>query len=193
MRQIVSRNYIYSKLIDISSHVFIVACALSSSACSVSYPLADLLEPSPPAAVKTASAQGTLKPDSIAVDMMPTGSIAPVPNPNLSNGFKPKFISPLATYIPAGDLTAAQRALDLAMVSSTSLESAAWSNPETGSSGAFMAFGKDVVTEEVTCRNFKGLLHASGALADSKLHGTACKDQSGDWRVKSVEKFAETT
>ena len=221
MRKIISNNSIFSKLASLGAHVFIVAGISAMPGCSVSYPLAGLIDASPTASLVPVAAPDKLPTEAVSVDMMPTASISSgakqgdatqKPSRFISNNLAPGLaataISPLALHLQTADLGSARSALNLALESQSSLQSVAWSNPVTGSSGAFMPVGQETAGQEragqeragqetagqdLVCRNFKALLHPANSVSDTKLSGAACKDNSGQWIVKSMDLSKQTS
>ena len=216
MRKIISNNSIFSKLASLGAHVFIVAGISAMPGCSVSYPLAGLIDASPTASLVPVAAPDKLPTEAVTVDMMPTASISSgakqgdatqKPSRFISNNLAPGLaataISPLALHLQPADLGSARSALNLALDSQSPLQSVAWSNPVTGSSGAFMPVGQESAGQEragqessgqdLVCRNFKALLHPANSVSDTKLSGAACKDNSGQWIVKSMDLSKQTS
>ncbi len=206
MRKIISNNHIFSKLIDVSANVFIVAGICALSGCSISYPLAGLIDNSPTASLTPAASPDKPPSKEASIDMMPTASITPIakpktflviPNANASlrpdMGMAAAAISPLTLHLQPADLSSARSALNLALNSQSPLQSVAWSNPMTGSSGAFMPVGQETAAQDMICRNFKALVHPTNILTDKKLSGAACKNDSGQWIVMSMDVSQQET
>ena len=202
MRNIISNNPIFSKLVDLTANVFIVAGFFALAGCSVSYPLAGLIDSSPTASLIPDAAPDKPPAASASIDMTPTASISPMLKPKTNNqstsvgsdaGLAAAAISPLALHLQSADLGSARSALNLALSSQSSLQSVAWSNPVTGSSGAFMPVGQETAAQDMVCRNFKALLHPASASSDKKLSGAACKNDSGQWIVKSIDVSKQDT
>lgn len=223
VRKIISKNHLIGKLINFSVPMAILASGLLASGCSVSFPMAGLIDAGPTASIKPRAAAPLMLASSnftdpaqplaaSGVDMMPTGSIASssikmLPAQKLlsskssallrangsGGGVAAMALSPLAAHLQASDLVSARSALNLALDPASTPQSVAWSNPMTGASGAFVAKGNILKTVDSNCRNFQAVVRATPDAAVQKLSGNACADEYGQWIVKSLDETPSTT
>ena len=131
----------------------LLVAAFLLAGCSVSVPLGGLADMTPLGSIKktTPVNDAKLEPSADSLDMTSLGSLAPRSEP----GKQPLTLNPnlslLSTYLDHADVPSAHSALTAALDPKRSIQSVAWSNPQTGSSGAFVP----VETKAAEgCKNF---------------------------------------
>jgi hypothetical protein len=107
-------------------------------------------------------------------------------------GFDPEITSsverkasPLSPVIDDVDWRLAAPALGQALDPLRKSPVAAWTNSETGGSGAFEAVGAAYVRNDEVCRAFKASVRVQGR--EEKLVGAACRLGAGEWTVQKAK------
>lgn len=92
--------------------------------------------------------------------------------------------SPLGVVLDAEDWRRASAALAVALDPQGNGAPVQWSNPQSGSKGAFVQAGKPYPADAVVCRPFQADLALKSG--EHALAGAACVDKSGDWTVRDA-------
>ncbi|WP_020177653.1 RT0821/Lpp0805 family surface protein [Methylopila sp. M107] len=174
----------------------VAALALTTGACSVSYPLYG-----PNEDIKTGSING---PASDITPQPPTDAVAatPLAPPPGATAAEVKLethrsVAYAAPKPDAGDPPAitpsdwayARGALSLAMGAEALNASVPWANPDTGAYGSFSASATVTLENGATCRPFSA--SHSGGGREQRLEGTACRTAAGYWEAVAIK--AKTT
>ena len=112
----------------------------------------------------------------------PMGSL--IAEPEITGSILPP-VSPAALGIAEPDWSVASAALDKALDPQQNNAPARWSNPDTGSAGAFAAAGPAFVRDDRVCRLFKAA-HGVAPAAPSHV-GTACRVGAGTWVLEKAK------
>ena len=134
----------------------VLALALASGGCSISFPIFGI--------------SGESKPD-----VQTTASISPRPTPKAS---------PLATIsseLGPEDLRRADGAMALALDPQGNGASVSWDNPQSGIKGSFIPVGGPFLRSDEICRAF--IAEVQTQMRPAKLQGTACRPSGGEWAV----------
>jgi surface antigen len=84
----------------------------------------------------------------------------------------------------------AKAALAVALDPQGNGASVAWSNPQSGAKGVFVASAPPVARDDLVCRDFKAHVMPD-AKSDREVDGSACRDAGGEWRVAEAREKAK--
>ena len=138
-----------------------LALALASGGCSVSFPIIGM--------------SGESKPD-----VQTTASVSTRPIATRS--------SPLATIsseLGPEDMRRADGAMALALDPQGNGASVSWDNPQSGIKGSFIPVGGPFLRSDEICRAF--IAEVQTQLRPAKLQGTACRPSGGEWAVLEMQ------
>lgn len=107
-------------------------------------------------------------------DDAPTGTIR-----------KPGPVSPFSPQMDAEDWRRAKSALGTALDPQGNGASVAWENPKSGAKGSFVPLAQVYPKGDGICRSFAARVAVKGE-AETVLHSSACRVNSGDWVVGQV-------
>lgn len=111
---------------------------------------------------------------SAVTDDVPTGTIKPAEHP-----------SPFSPGMDAEDWRRAKSALDTALDPQGNGASVSWANPASGARGSFVPLAQVYPKGDGICRSFAAHVAVRGG-AETVLHSSACRVNSGDWVVGQV-------
>ncbi len=125
-----------------------------------------------------------------------TGCAMSIPLPSFfgddsTGSIKPQA-SPLSKDMEMKDWQVAQPVLAKALRADASQESLAWTNPDTGKSGAFLGVAASFPRKGKTCRAFVarfGLPQAGAAAPDQTVQATGCFGDGPEIDVSDVAPF----
>eukprot|EP01037_Dinobryon_pediforme_P009636 gene9636-9713_t len=166
--------------------------AFLMAGCSVSMPLGGLADITPLGSIKKTVPMNDakLEPSADSLDMTSLGSLAPKASPSKQPIVLSGSPSLLSNYIDHADVPSAHSALNAALDPKRPIQSVAWSNPQTGSSGAFVP----VETKAAEgCKNFLSVVHPKANLPAKTMQGTACHDENGRWTVRNLAPATKTS
>jgi surface antigen len=139
----------------------VLAMALMSAGCSVSFPIVGL----------SAKAED---------EIVTTSSIAPAPAP-----IRPVALASLTTELGPEDLRRADGAMTVALDPQGNGAPVSWDNPQSGAKGSFTPVGGPFVKADEICRAF--IAHVQTQTKPVRLQGTACRPSGGEWAVKDMK------
>lgn len=151
---------------------FAMACAtaLTTGACSVSFPMASLFQ----------SAEDV------------TGSIKPAPTAATTHlaSLAPDPASPLGGDLSQEDWRRAKGALSVALDPQGNGAGVSWDNPDSKRKGRFTPLGQPFVKNDEICRSFAA--GVDGPEGARQLEGTACRPSGGEWSLQEVKPARKT-
>jgi surface antigen len=119
---------------------------------------------------------------------LPMTSLVPEAEPETTASIIPNS-SMLSPGLSPSDWDLASTALDKALDPQLAGAATKWSNPDTGTRGAFAAAGPAYVREDRVCRAFKAAVSMGGP--EKLLIGTACRVGAGAWRLQKVKPLTD--
>lgn len=138
-----------------------LALALASGGCSVSFPIFGMSSESKP-------------------DVQTTASVLPA-----RGSAKASPLATLSSELGPEDLRRADGAMALALDPQGNGASVSWDNPQSGIKGSFIPVGGPFLRSDEICRAF--IAEVQTQIRPAKLQGTACRPSGGDWAVLEMQ------
>lgn len=153
------------------------AIALTTGACSVSFPMASLFQ-------SAEDVTGSIKPSpSPASPSSPLAS-APAATAQLAS-LRPDPAAPLGEELGQEDWRRAKGALSVALDPQGNGAGVSWDNPDSRRRGRFTPMGDPFVLSDEICRSFVAGLE--GPDGSRQIEGTACRPSGGEWSLREVK------
>jgi surface antigen len=139
----------------------VLALALASGGCSVSFPIIGL-------------------PGKAEAEVETTASTLPA-----RGAAKVSPLAAISSELGPEDLRRADGAMALALDPQGNGASVSWDNPQSGIRGSFIPVGGPFLRADEICRAF--IAEVRTQIRPAKLQGTACRPSGGEWAVLEMQ------